>query len=170
MQRPLPGEYNPYFQGYIDLVPEGDFMEVLKVNTQAAVSYFEQIPAGKHNYKYGEDKWTIKQVLMHIIDVERVMAYRALVAARGDNKTLLYSMDDHLYMTNVNVDNRSMNDMLGEFKAVRYATEELFETITDEQSIFQANAINFPITARALGYIIAGHMLHHIKVIERHYL
>ncbi len=169
MEKPLPGEYNPYFQGYIDMVPEGDFMELTTRNTNEAISYFENIPADKLSYKYAEDKWTIPQVLMHINDVERVMAYRALVAARGDNTTPLHSMDDHLYMANSNVAHRTMADLIEEFKVIRAATVHLFSHITDEQSIFPADAVSYTVTARALGYIIPGHVWHHMKVVDKSY-
>ena len=170
IQRPLPGEYKPYFQGYIDHVPDGNFMDILATNTNEATAFFENIPADKIDYRYAEDKWTIKQVLMHITDVERIMAYRALVAARGDNTTPLHSMDDYLYMANSNAANRTIKSLLAEFKAVRGATQQMFETITDEQSIFPANAVTYTVTARALGYIITGHTLHHLKGIKENYL
>ena len=170
IQRPQPGEYKPYFETYIRLVPEGDFMDLLAANTHEAITFFENLPAHKHDYRYAEGKWTIKQVLMHIIDVERIMAYRALVAARGDNTTPLHVMDEHLYMANSNAANRNMESLLQEFKAVRSATESLFETMTYEQSIFAADAVTYTVTARALGYIILGHMWHHMKVMENNYL
>ncbi len=170
IQRPQQGEYKPYFQTYINHVPEGDFMDLLAANTNEAITFFENLPVHKHDYRYTEDKWTIKQVLMHIIDVERIMAYHALVAARGDNTTPLHPMDDHLYMSNSNAGNRTLESLLQEFRSVRGATESLFAIMTHEQSIFPANAVNYTVTARALGYIILGHMWHHIKVTEINYL
>jgi hypothetical protein len=170
MQRPQQGEYNPYFQGYIDMAPEGDFLDVLHKNTKAATEFFEKIPVEKHNYRYAGDKWTIKELLIHMIDVERVMSYRALVAARGDNKTMLHSMDDHLYVQNAVVAGRLYDDLLTEFKAVRNATEKFFETISEKQSVFAAHTDTHVITARALGYIIIGHVMHHMKVIKQWYL
>ena len=98
------------------------------------------------------------------------MSYRALVAARGDNKTPLHSMDDNLYVQQANVQGRSYTDLVNEFKAVRNATECFFATVTEPQSSFRANGVSAPITARALGYIIIGHMLHHMKVIKAWYL
>ena len=89
MNRPEKIEYNPYFQSYIDLVELGDFQEIFTKNTKQTIDFFNSIPLEKHNYKYGIDKWTIKEVLMHIIDTERVFAYRTLVCLRGDNKTSL---------------------------------------------------------------------------------
>ena len=151
------------------MVPEGPFMDLLQQNTEDALSYFESIPEDRHTYRYAEDKWTVLQVLMHIIDVERIMSYRALVAARGDNKTPLLPMDDHGYMANSNAESRTMASLLSEFKAVRAATQSLFATITDEQSIFHADNGGYGITARALGYIIMGHLLHHMSVVEQKY-
>ncbi len=170
MHRPIPGEYNPYFQAYIDLVPKGDFLDQLYKNTKSATDLFEKIPVEKHNYRYAADKWNIKEMIMHMIDVERVMCYRALVASRGDNKTILYGMDDHLYVLNAIVAGRLFNDLVEEFKAVRNATEKFFETISEKQSKFVANLDTQPITARALGYIITGHTLHHLKGIKENYL
>jgi DinB superfamily len=170
MQRPQPGEYNNYFKGYIDQVPEGDFLDVLYENTRAATAFFEGIAADKHNYRYAEDKWSIKELLVHIADAERVFCYRALVAARGDDKTLLCSMDDHLYLRNAIVAGRLYDDVVAEFKAIRAATEKLFESLPEKQSIFRANTDAGPITARALGYIIIGHTAHHVKVIKERYL
>ncbi len=170
MKRPSKGEYNPYFKAYIDLVPEGDFLDLLHQNTKAAVSFFEGIPADKHNYRYEPDKWNIKELLVHITDAERVFSYRALVAARGDKKTPLHPMDDHLYVQNAVVDGRIYDDLVAEFKAVRGATEKLFESLSEKQSAFKADGVSAPITARALGYIITGHMMHHMKVIKQWYL
>ena len=170
MHRPLPGDYNPYFQGYIDLVPDGDLLDLLYANTWLVTDFLERIPVEKHNYRYAPDKWNIKELLIHIIDVERVMCYRALVAARGDNKTPLHPMDDHLYVQNAVVAGRLYDDLVAEFGAVRNATKKLYETLSEKQLSFKADAVGYPITARALGYIIMGHVLHHMDVIKKHYL
>lgn len=172
MQKPLEGEYNPYFKKYIDLVPEGDFLFLLKQNLNEAVSFFESIPFEKHNYQYAVGKWTIKEVLMHIMDTERVMSYRALVSARADKTTILYTMDEDLYAAaaNVNISRRTMEDLLIELKAIRVATEKLYENITENQSKFLASGLTHPISARALGYIMIGHVLHHLNVVKERYL
>jgi len=170
MQKPDIGEYNPYFQKYIDQITEGDFYSLFKQSTLAAISFFEKIPVEKHDHAYAKDKWTVKQVLMHIIDAERVFSYRALVAARGDDKTELQSFDDNLYAHNVAAGKRSMDSLLEEFKIIRRSAEILFENITEEQSKFEANAGTYPITVRALGYITMGHTMHHINIIKERYL
>src|SRR6202008_4761747 len=154
MNKPLAVEYKPYFERYIALVPAGNFLDVYKQNSRETAVFFEAIPLDKHNYSYAEGKWTVKDVLMHIIDTERVMSFRVLVAARGDNSTPLKSVDEDLYAKNVDVSKRSMSDLVEEFMLVRKTTEKLFEHMTEEQSRFLANGVDHPISARAIGYLL----------------
>jgi uncharacterized damage-inducible protein DinB len=170
MNRPNFDEYNPYFQRYLDLVPEGDFASLLHQSEVELVQLFSQIPELKHDYNYASGKWTIKQVLFHIIDTERVFAYRSLVAARGDSTTALMSYDDDHYVSHVDVSKRTLASLVEEFRIVRRATESIFEHLSDDQSKFKANAISYPITARALGYILIGHIIHHLKIVKELYL
>ena len=170
IQRPEPNECNPYFQKYIALVPARDFNEMFRMNGQQAIHFFNSIPADKHNYAYAADKWTIKQVLMHIIDTERVMSYRALVAARADSTTVLHGMDENSYARNADVTDRTMESLISEFAAVRAATGKIYEHITEDQSRFLAKGDTYPFSARALGYIMAGHVLHHLQVTNERYL
>lgn len=170
MQRPSENEYNSYYQRYIDRVPAGDFLTLFRDTTESTIQYFKALPAEKHNYQYAPGKWTLKQMLMHIIDTERIMCYRALVAARGDSTTPLPSFDEDAYARIADGSNREMDDLLEEFAAVRYATEKLFVHMTDAESSFRGNAAGHPFTPRALGYIMVGHILHHINVIEERYL
>ncbi|MBN9485109.1 MAG: DinB family protein [Bacteroidetes bacterium] len=170
MHKPHPGEYNSYFKRYLDLVPDGNFIDQLKDNTRAVVTFFESLPLEKHAYSYAPGKWTVKQVLLHLVDTERVMSYRALAAARGDERSLLPGMDENLYAANATADNRSMDDILGEFNAVRLATLKLFENVTNEQSEQTANIASHLTTTRALGYIIIGHAMHHLKILQDRYL
>jgi hypothetical protein len=106
---------------------------------------------------------------MHIIDTERVFAYRGLAAARGDAAPV-YRMDEELYAGNVDVSNRTMWDLISEFKTVRKATEFLFKNMTDEQSKRSCNVVTHPMSARAIGYFIIGHVLHHNGVVRVRYL
>ncbi len=170
MEKPLEGEYNPYFDRYINLVPAGDFHELLKANSDKAVRFFENIPPEKHDYRYANNKWSIKESLMHIIDTERVMSYRALVAIRADGTTVLCNMDENHYAAHSDVSGRSLTSLLAEFAAVRSATISLYDHITDEQSMFKAKGASYPFTARALGYIMIGHAEHHFNVIAQRYL
>lgn len=170
LQRPLPEEYNPYFQRYIDRVPEGDFQALLAEQTAATLAFFENIPAGKHGYRYAPGKWSIREVLLHLIDTERVFAYRALVAARCDGAIVLPSMEEDHYATYSEADRRTMKDLLEEFRAVRSAGETLFRSLSERQATFQANSNGFPVTARAIAYMMLGHVLHHRAVLEERYL
>ena len=169
MQRPLAGEYATGYQQYFDLVPPGDYSFLLKQNTIETINFFEAIPEDKLDYKYEADKWTIKEVFMHIIDTERVFSYRGLVAARGDESPH-YRMDERLYAGNVDVTRRSLPSLLAEFNAVRASTQILYENLSDAQSKMQCNIVTHPMTARAIGYFLIGHVKHHLNVIEQRYL
>ncbi|UKJ06093.1 DinB family protein [Solitalea lacus] len=170
MKLPEQTEYNPYFQHYIDLVGEGDFETLFHQNTLLTAQYFKEVPSEKHNYRYAPNKWSVKEVLMHIIDTERVFAYRALVCARGDNSTPLHSMDEDLYAANVDVTHRTMESLIDEFLTVRKNSEFLFKNISDEQSKFLGNGVTHNISARALGFIMIGHIHHHVNVLNERYL
>jgi uncharacterized damage-inducible protein DinB len=170
MQRPSADEYAPSYQKYCDLVPEGDYLNLLRQNLINTITRLEKIPAEKLDYRYGEGKWTIKEVLMHIIDTERVFSYRALVAARGDATTPHYRMDEELYARNVEVSHRTLQSLISEFKAVRASTERLFENLTDAQSKLRCNIVTHQMTTRAIGYFMIGHVEHHLAVIEERYL
>ncbi|MCB9211573.1 MAG: DinB family protein [Ignavibacteriales bacterium] len=170
MQRPEQSEYNPHFQKYIDLVEDGDFFESFKNNTESTIEFFKSIAAEKHNYKYAQEKWTIKDILMHLIDMDRVFSFRVLVCGRGDDKTLLPRADENLFAANCDVTNRSMQSLLDEFLCVRKSMEFLFENISEEQSKYLGNNGQFKISARALGYISIGHTKHHINIINAKYL
>lgn len=170
MKRPETKEYNPYFSRYISLVPDGDYLQLLKQNTQNILKFFKDIPSDKHDYRYAEGKWSVKDILMHITDTERVMMYRALVAARGDSKTILYNMDEDNYTANAGAGKRTLGNIIEEFRSLRNATELFFENLSEEASCLRANTQTYPITARTVGYILIGHPIHHIEVIKERYL
>jgi uncharacterized damage-inducible protein DinB len=170
MQKPSIDEYAASYQKYFDLVPDGEYLTLLRQNSIETVKYFEGIPNEKLDYSYAEGKWTIKEVLMHIIDTERVFSYRALVASRGDASTPHYRMDEELYARNVDVSDRTLQSLISEFTAVRDSTQQLFENITDAQSILRCNIITHPMTARAIGYFVIGHVQHHLNIIQERYL
>ncbi len=170
MNKPFTSEYNPYFQKYIDLVPSEEYLENFNANTTDVIAFFENIPLAKHNYKYEPNKWSIKQVLMHIIDTERVFAYRLLVILRKDETTVLQPYDDDLYASNVNVDNREMSDILEEFQLVRKNTAFLLKEVDENQSQLTAKIDQNPISVRAIAYILLGHAKHHLSVITERYL
>lgn len=163
-------EYANFFQGYIDTAGQGDFFEMLDLNTQKVKNTFENIPIEKHNYKYAEGKWTVKELLVHLIDSERIFAYRALVGARGDNSSLLPSFDVNRFIENINVVNRSLSDILGEFYHLRLGNEFFFKSLDGITAAQRANVNGIPTSPRALGYIIIGHCNHHLEVLQEKYL
>ncbi len=169
MLRPQPSEYQPYFQKYVDLV-NGPFFDALQQNTERTLEFFSSIPGDRHNYRYAPGKWTIKDVLMHCLDTERGMSFRALVAARGDAGMHLFSMDEDMYAANVDLTDRSMDSILAEFAAIREASRLLFAETAAERLAGMSLCNGVPTTARAWGYIMVGHIEHHINVVRDRYL
>lgn len=163
------GEYNPYYQTYIDKANDLAIPEGLSANSKDVIAFFESIPKDKLEYRYAEGKWTIKELLHHIIDTERIFAYRALRVARKD-KTPLPGFEENEYVQPAKSNDRSIESLLNEYKAVRQATLALFETFTNEMLIEIGTASNSPISARAIGFIITGHENHHCEVVKERYL
>jgi len=170
MQRPSADEYQPNYQKYFDLIASGDYLDLLRQNSTDTPAFFDKLPEEKLDYRYAAGKWTIKDVLMHIIDTERVFAYRGLVAARGDDITVHHRMDEELYASNADVSHRTLESLISEFRAVRSSTEQLFENMTDAQSKRWCNIGTAPMTSRAIAYFIIGHARHHVGVIQEKYL
>lgn len=166
--KPEAENYNPYFGRYINLAFEHPG-ESLNENGQELVRFFLSIPENKWEYHYAPDKWTPKEILMHLIDTERVFAYRALVCLRND-KSELPSMDENHYAANITVGHRTIDDLCEEFSLVRNSTIRLFDNATMEQCSLVGNAGGFPITASAVYYMLIGHFYHHQKVIVERYL
>lgn len=170
MNRPLPSEYHPFYNGYIQLVQDGNFLQLLKANTLHVNSFFSGLRKEKHDYRYEPGKWTIKQILLHLVDTERVMGYRALTVARGDKHSQLPNMDENLFASNASVTGRGMEDLLSEFMVIRDGTSLLFGYMSETQTAFTGNVLGHNITPRALGYIIIGHTEHHMNIIRQRYL
>lgn len=170
MNRPTLNEYDPYFQRYLNVVPEGEYAVLFEESTAKVVQFFERIPIEKHDYAYASGKWSVKAVLMHMIDTERVFAYRALVTSRGDSATQLQPFDEDAYAAAVDVSGRTMESLMEEFLAVRRSTSLLFEHMTDAQSAVLGKGPTHAISARALGFILIGHVQHHLGVIQERYL
>src|SRR5688572_10868255 len=108
MLRPQPSEFHPFYSGYIQNVHDGNFLDQLNENASEVKSFFSNIPKEKHDYTYQPGKWTIRQIIMHMADTERVMSYRALTIARGDLKATLPQMDEKLFASHVNIAARTI--------------------------------------------------------------
>lgn len=164
-----PNEYAEYYSQYIKQSGNANLLDVLKESAQALNSLFETISDEKMNYKYVEDKWTIKEILLHIIDTERVFAYRALRFARAD-KTNLPGFEHIDYVVVANANGRSKASLLNEYNAQRESTIQLFSNFTDEMLMQIGVASGNPMSVRALGFVTAGHETHHCNIIKERYL
>jgi uncharacterized damage-inducible protein DinB len=164
-----PNEYAEYYSQYIKHSGNANLLDVLKESAQALNSLFETISDEKMNYKYAEDKWTIKDMLLHIIDAERVFAYRALRFARAD-KTNLPGFEHNDYVVVANANGRSKASLLNEYNAQRESTIKLFSNFTDEMLMQIGVASGNPMSVRALGFVTAGHETHHCNIIKERYL
>ena len=162
-------EYNPYYGAYIDKATSTDIIEGLSYNLKSISTFFESIPKSKEDYAYADGKWTIKDILLHLIDTERVFSYRALRIARGDS-TQLPGFDQDLYVENALATNRTLTSLIEEYKSLRQSTLTLFKTFTPEMLMATGTASDSAISVRAIGYILSGHENHHVMIIKDRYL
>jgi uncharacterized damage-inducible protein DinB len=168
--KPKDGEFPPYAIMYIGLLPgDGLLLEHLKENFSAIKKLILSLPEEKLLYRYAKDKWTIKEIIVHIIDDERIYAYRALRFARND-KTELPGFDQDDYVLSSRANQRSIENILEEYEAVRHATIALFNGLPEDSFLRMGTANNNKVTVRALAYHIAGHELHHMNIIKEKYL
>ncbi len=163
------GIYPAYFYKYISLVENEDLNTILKAQGSDAHQFLCSINEKKWDYKYAEDKWTIKEVMQHVIDTERVFNYRALVFSRKDGN-IFPGFDQDNYAVNSNAVNRKYSDLMDDFAAVRKSTESLFSSFSPEQLDSVGSASDYQMSVKALGYTIAGHLLHHINILKEKYL
>ncbi|MDQ2720713.1 MAG: DinB family protein [Bacteroidota bacterium] len=169
MPKPSSSTYPPNFDKYIQLVSEDDINTAFKNQTPEAESFFKAITEQQSLFKYAEEKWTIKEILQHLIDAERIFAYRALAFARKD-KSILPSFDENGYAANSHANNRGWEELIVEFLAVRKSIEILFNSFSEEDLNTSGKASNYEITVLALGYITVGHAAHHMNIIRERYL
>lgn len=165
--RPQPDEYAPYYGKYIDLVGNEPIIKILESLKESSYQFFKSLPAGKADHTYDEGKWTIKEVLGHMMDAERTFAYRVLCFSREE--TILPGFDQDVYMLKATFNSRTLDDLADEFKAVREANLYLFRSLTKEQETQKGIASGNPVSVRALLYMIAGHELHHLNILKERY-
>ena len=166
---PQPDEFAPFYAGYVSRAAEGDILQTLTQLKESTYKFFTLIPAGKEDYAYAPGKWTIKQVVNHMIDTERVFAFRLLCFARKDENAMP-GFDENAYADNVDVSGRTLNDLATEFKILRETNLYLYRSITPAQSLYKGVASGKNVSVRALLYIIAGHELHHLAILKERYL
>ncbi|MBC6489852.1 DinB family protein [Flavihumibacter stibioxidans] len=161
--------YSDFYTNYIQLAQQGELKKVLKKNSRKFLDLLDDIPKSKIDYSYGKDKWTIKQLLQHITDAERVFAYRALRVARYD-QTPLPGFDENTWAEHADVSKRDWNDMVKEFRLLRRSNQLMIESFSSEQLAATGTASNHPISVAALCFILAGHVEHHMNIIRERYL
>ncbi|QYR22577.1 DinB family protein [Paenibacillus sp. sptzw28] len=168
MNKPKEGDFNPQWGRYINAVQEGDLVQLLKDQEQDLLSLYSSFSEEQSFYRYDEGKWSLKEVLGHIIDTERIMSYRLLCAARGDKTPLPRHQD--IFVNGTSFDRRPLAELIAEFCAVRTASITLVQGLNGEE-LRRAGVINnAATTAVALAYFIIGHALHHLNVVREKYL
>ena len=167
--RPAKGDYPEYYHRYVKLVDGEDIVELLKNQLKTFKNIYGSITEEQGNFAYAEDKWTVKEVICHVIDTERIMAYRALAFARGEEQALPgFEQDD--YVANGNAASRDLKDLLNEYITLRASNIELFKSFGEEEFNRKGTASGNEVSVLALAFIIAGHELHHQKILEEIYL
>jgi hypothetical protein len=167
--RPKPGEAIPYYSTYIDQVPGNDVLSTLEAQVEDSLQFFSKISEQKSLYRYAPDKWSIRQALNHVTDSERAFAFRALWFARGF-ESALPSYDQNIAADGAEADQVSWAAHLEEFRCVRLSTVALFRNMPPKGWPRSGIASDNLFTVRALAYITAGHLAHHIRIIRERYL
>lgn len=167
--RPLSNEYPEYYHRYVSLVPDGEIAEVLREQQIETSALLNSVDGASVERAYAPGKWTLKEVIGHMADTERVMSYRMLAMARNEGSHL-QGMDQDLYVLSANFNQFSWEDLLVGLQTARASTLSLLSTIDDDAWIRQGTVWNVPVSTRAIAYIISGHELHHLKMIRDKYL
>ncbi len=162
-------EYAPYYSNYVDLVPEGDLTNILLQQMKETVDILKGLTEQQSHFSYGVGKWSIKEVIGHIADTERIMGYRLLSFARGE-KAELPGYDDNEYVRNAYFNSLALQDHLDNFEITRESTLQLIKNLPKEAYLRRGKANGSEVSVRAIVCIIAGHELHHRKLIKERYI
>lgn len=158
-----------FYKNYVKQVEESDLLQALRISGHRALELVHAIPQSKLDFKYAPDKWTVRELLCHIIDAERIFAYRALRFARND-RTPLASFEENEYAPEANAGARSLEKITAEMAHLRSSTIDLFEGFTPEMLVRKGPVNNNELSVVALGFIIAGHETHHCHILKERYL
>lgn len=169
MNRPETSEYDPYYEGYVSLVADSDIIGTLGAQPTRLQDIFTAMPEEKGEFRYAEGKWSIKELLGHLIDGERMFAYRTFRISRGD-ETPIEGFEQDGYIENAHSNDRSFADLLDEFSLLRRANMIFFKNLTDDAWLRVGTANNVKVSVRALVYIMAGHIEHHLNILRERYL
>jgi len=168
LPRPAADEYNSFYAGYVEKVPDGEVLKFLETQLRETRGLLSVLSEGRGGFRYAPEKWSLKEVIGHLCDAERIFAYRALRFARAD-ETPLSSFDEDKYVPAGKFDTRTMASLVDEFVQVRDATLALVRSLDAEMGARRGTASGKPITVRALVWIIAGHTAHHVGVLKERY-
>ncbi|MGY8943404.1 MAG: DinB family protein [Flavobacteriales bacterium] len=164
-------EYAPYFERYMQLsvLKDKTIIESLESAQDEFDSVLRNLPDKKHSFSYATGKWTLKELIQHVIDTERVFCYRALSFARND-QTPLPGFDQDIFVDNDTANERDYYDLLDEMKVLRKSSTQLFKSFSKEALLRIGVASNNKMSVRALGYLFSGHQIHHINIVKERYL
>ncbi len=166
--KPNSGDYNPYYETYIKEIEGNDILRILNDQSKKTQEVLNSFSEHKGNYSYDDGKWTVKEVVGHLLDTERVFAYRALCIARGDKKSLPgFEQDD--YVSEGNFNSRNLSELNYEFRLLRESNLLMFRSFSEEMLNKRGTANESAITVRAILWIIAGHEKHHVKILLERY-
>ncbi len=170
MRKPDPNEYPDYYGNkYIALVPEGDILELMTAQLRDTIKLLEDIGEEKSNYRYGEGKWSIKEVIGHLIDEERLFGYQIFRMSRGDRSSLPGINEDE-YVEKGKFDNRSLRSISDEFKYLRNSNIEMITGLDEKMLLLPGTADGHNLTVRTIPFVMVGHVIHHTNVIRERYL
>lgn len=161
--------YPVYYHSYIERVPEGELVELLDFSLAESLKTLVMIPESKGDYRYESDKWSIKDIIQHLIDTERIFNFRALAFARGD-KNEIAGYDHDAYVERANADHKTMKSLLEEYRRLRASTIDLFKSFDEDLLELTGKANGQNLSVEQIGYVIIGHEMHHVGVIEDRYL
>jgi hypothetical protein len=169
LARPNKNEYDALYEKSIGRVPDGNVLEILERQIEETVELLSSLDEDQANYRYAPGKWSIRQVVGHMADSERIVSYRALRFARGDRASLP-GFDENEYVDRANFDFQSLGSLVEEFRTVRMATLSLFRSFDSDMWLIRGTASGYEFTVRAIAYQIAGHEIHHVGLIRERYL
>lgn len=167
--RPAEDEYFEYYGGYIREVPQGDIVDILSRQISETVAFLRSIPESRGDFRYAPGKWSIREVIGHMSDAERVFCYRAMRFSRAD-ETAVPGFDENSYVANAPFSRVSLTDLISEFEHLRRATIYFFASLDEEAMSRRGTASQHGISVRALAFIAAGHEYHHVEFLRSHYL
>jgi uncharacterized damage-inducible protein DinB len=168
LARPEPDEHLPYYARYVELVPDGDVVDRLERQLEETLTLVSAFGEQRAGHRYAPGKWSVREVVGHVVDTERIFTYRALAAARGET-TPLPGFDENAYVAAADFDARTLNSLLGELTVVRRATLTFFRNLGDPALLRRVSANGAPITPRAIAWIVAGHERHHRNILRERY-